>query len=288
LIHMKIKHFLHLCILALLVTLTTGEISPKTFLLNKVKLVCTYRLTYRLDSTVAYSSQEKMRLTITDSLSEFVSLTKLKRDSVLSQVMARAQISPAGSPNAPSLLAAALQAPKTKFSFKIYKYYSNPNCVVYDNIGTKNFSYLESRFPSRWTLDPATSLIAGYKCQKATTSFGGRVYEAWFTREIPVSDGPYKFSGLPGLIVKIHDLQNSYDFELIGVNNASAQTAVTLPHNTATRVTKEAFFTSSKAAHIDAINRMTQTGFRFNNPEEAQRQHQEKLKRENNPLELRW
>ncbi|MEJ7664771.1 MAG: GLPGLI family protein [Hymenobacter sp.] len=38
--------------------------------------------------------------------------------------------------------------------------------------------------------------------------------EAWFTREVPVGDGPYKFYGLPGLIVKVRDTRGHYDFEL--------------------------------------------------------------------------
>ncbi|MEG1650143.1 MAG: GLPGLI family protein, partial [Rikenellaceae bacterium] len=44
----------------------------------------------------------------------------------------------------------------------------------------------------------------------------GREYEAWFTTEIPISEGPWKFYGLPGLIAKLHDKQKHYSFELIG------------------------------------------------------------------------
>jgi len=52
--------------------------------------------------------------------------------------------------------------------------------------------------------------------QKATTSFAGRQYIAWFTPEIPVPDGPYKFNGLPGLIIEIADLKDHYHFKLTG------------------------------------------------------------------------
>lgn len=44
--------------------------------------------------------------------------------------------------------------------------------------------------------------------------FRGRDYIAWFTEEIPVSKGPYKFNGLPGLIVLIHDITNRYTWSL--------------------------------------------------------------------------
>ncbi|WP_173074889.1 GLPGLI family protein [Tenuifilum thalassicum] len=66
----------------------------------------------------------------------------------------------------------------------------------------------------------ADSVINGYKCKKATTHYAGRDYIAWFTLDIPISDGPYKFSGLPGLIVSIHDTKNEHSFSLIAATNS--------------------------------------------------------------------
>ena len=40
------------------------------------------------------------------------------------------------------------------------------------------------------------------KCNLATTKFRGREWKVWFTEEIPVSLGPWKLGGLPGLILK--------------------------------------------------------------------------------------
>lgn len=47
--------------------------------------------------------------------------------------------------------------------------------------------------------------ILDYKCIKATTRFRGRDYTAWVTKELPINDGPWKFYGLPGLILQIED-----------------------------------------------------------------------------------
>lgn len=61
---------------------------------------------------------------------------------------------------------------------------------------------------------PETTKIGAYKVQKAETDFSGRKWTAWFTQDIPVMDGPYKFSGLPGLIVKVEDAKGDYSFDL--------------------------------------------------------------------------
>ncbi len=55
------------------------------------------------------------------------------------------------------------------------------------------------------------------EAQKATTEFAGRKWTAWFTEELPFQDGPYKFRGLPGLIVKLEDATQSHVFELKAV-----------------------------------------------------------------------
>lgn len=58
----------------------------------------------------------------------------------------------------------------------------------------------------RWTMvADSDTLIAGHHCAKATTNFRGRDWTAWYTEEIPIDAGPYKFSGLPGLILEVED-----------------------------------------------------------------------------------
>jgi hypothetical protein len=53
------------------------------------------------------------------------------------------------------------------------------------------------------------------KAQKATTDFGGRKWVAWFTNEIQFQDGPYKFHGLPGLILNIEDEKGDHVFRFV-------------------------------------------------------------------------
>jgi GLPGLI family protein len=67
-----------------------------------------------------------------------------------------------------------------------------------------------------WNIQPEKQKIGEYNTQKATTEFGGRKWTAWFSSDIPFQDGPYKFYGLPGLIVKIEDDEKNYSWMLSG------------------------------------------------------------------------
>jgi GLPGLI family protein len=100
---------------------------------------------------------------------------------------------------------------------KLYKNYTKRRITVWDNISVHWFTYEEELIPQKWTVLEDTMTIAGYQCQKAVCDFRGRSYEAWFTSEIPINEGPWKFYGLPGLIVKIYDTKHHYDFELIEI-----------------------------------------------------------------------
>lgn len=70
--------------------------------------------------------------------------------------------------------------------------------------------------------DEDTDPIMGYDCRKATAEFAGRSYTAWFTPEIPLPFGPYKFGGLPGLILKLEDAEQQYIWEAAGFERDNA------------------------------------------------------------------
>lgn len=79
------------------------------------------------------------------------------------------------------------------------------------------FFYEEEMSPINWEIKGDTTSVLGYTCRKATCDFEGRSYSAWFTQDIPINDGPYKFYGLPGMILKIEDSENFFQFVAIGL-----------------------------------------------------------------------
>lgn len=78
------------------------------------------------------------------------------------------------------------------------------------------YLYVEDNILFDWIIHPDRKKILIYNCQKVTTIFRGREYEAWFTMDIPIKEGPYKFAGLPGLILQIQDTKGDYKYTCIG------------------------------------------------------------------------
>ncbi|MGH1516796.1 GLPGLI family protein [Chryseobacterium sp. JK1] len=74
---------------------------------------------------------------------------------------------------------------------------------------------LQTKDSQNWKLANENKKVKDLVLQKATTHYGGREWTAWFAKEIPFQEGPYKFHGLPGLIVELYDDKNNYKFELV-------------------------------------------------------------------------
>lgn len=101
----------------------------------------------------------------------------------------------------------------------------NTSHIIAHQIGSADYDYydvLENvvlKLPSKniqdWKLTDEKKKVKDLNLQKATTSWGGRNWVAWFTADIPFQEGPYKFHGLPGLIVELFDDKNDYKFELV-------------------------------------------------------------------------
>ncbi|MCC2590441.1 GLPGLI family protein [Chryseobacterium sp. MFBS3-17] len=100
-----------------------------------------------------------------------------------------------------------------KFSHKVEKKYPEMTVTYSDQISMKRFGYSDDT-KLNWKILSDKEKIGEYNAQKATTEFGGRKWTAWFTTDLPFPDGPYKFHGLPGLIVKIEDDAKDYSWLL--------------------------------------------------------------------------
>lgn len=79
------------------------------------------------------------------------------------------------------------------------------NKVIYyqSNILTKKVFIKDSINQMHWEITNTEKKILNFVCKEAKTKFRGREYIAFYTEEIALNDGPWKFGGLPGLILEL-------------------------------------------------------------------------------------
>jgi GLPGLI family protein len=104
---------------------------------------------------------------------------------------------------------------KPMISERVIKYPHSGKITYVKTLDEKYF--VDQDLKLSWKPINEFKTILHYKAQKATTESGGRKWTAWFTTEVPLQDGPYKFSGLPGLILEIGDQSKSHQFSLKGI-----------------------------------------------------------------------
>ena len=173
-----------------------------------------YEYKFVADSTKSDSIiVENTRLEIFKDHSEFLSDVNAKKDSAIATAKERKESE------------ANIQFADGRYIGKTYK--SKNLVYTIDYIGIQPFKVVRNA-KLKWSLSNEERIIEGYKCQKATINFGNRQWEAWFTEDIPIQEGPYLFSGLPGLIVKICDTTNQHSFLLVAnYKTTSTKTNIT-------------------------------------------------------------
>ncbi|WP_312398255.1 GLPGLI family protein [Chryseobacterium sp.] len=149
---------------------------------------------------------ENAYLDISAEKSLFYSENRIKRDSIMQQNFQ--------SGGARGFNRDQMESLRSNINYTVEKDKANQKTFFKDRLGRDVYQYEEDR-PISWKILSETMKIGDYKVQKAETDFGGRKWTAWFTTDLPYQDGPYKFGGLPGLIVKVEDAQGEYSFDLM-------------------------------------------------------------------------
>ncbi|MCS3870146.1 GLPGLI family protein [Chryseobacterium ginsenosidimutans] len=124
------------------------------------------------------------------------------------------------------------ESPETT-SYKVMKSYPDFKTYLFTRVSTDQYKVKEEEKPV-WKILADKQKIGEYNAQKATTDYGGRQWIAWFTTDIPFQDGPYKFYGLPGLIVKLEDTTGSHIMTLVGnkkIETPAEQKELEMPGN---------------------------------------------------------
>lgn len=56
-----------------------------------------------------------------------------------------------------------------------------------------------------------------------TTTENGDVFYAWFTDDIPISDGPFRFKGLTGMILEVYNAHKTIDISMISIKMSNEE-----------------------------------------------------------------
>ena len=253
------------------------SVYPTTIELDSVNLLVTYSLSYQEDSLNPNNiRKENMLLFLSDNVSCFLSMRHLRHIEQKKSITSRAE-----------LLAVMqdldFQLPVSRYNYYIFKNYPEGKITKINSIMGDFFKYRQSLNAFDWELTSETSEMNGFMVQKATTEYVGRAWVAWFTPDIPYNDGPYKFNGLPGLILETRDTRDHYVFELVSVERPEEPMFIEFPERNYIETTKKKFFRARQSFHDDIISRASEAGLSI----ESQQTAAENLRRRNNPLELK-
>ncbi len=151
---------------------------------------------------------EMMLLDVTKNGSKYYSHKKFVADSIVNEDIQKQIRSSSGNFNVNRRNAGSVP-------YSVEKTYPDFKVELFQQISSDAYIVEEDQKPE-WKILPEKEKIGEYEAQKAETDFGGRKWTAWFTPEIPIQDGPYKFYGLPGLIVKMEDQSGTHKMTLLG------------------------------------------------------------------------
>lgn len=166
-----------------------------------------YEYEFTPDSTKSKNiSKEIMFLDIIDGKSEFYGFQKYQIDSTIIADAKKGLFS---------------MPPNREFvDFRIKKNIDSNEINLIAKVGSHLYDISDKR-KQEWRISNETGKVLGYSVQKAELNFAGRKWIAWFSKDIPIQDGPYKFYGLPGLILKIQDSTKSHNFIIKGIFSLS-------------------------------------------------------------------
>ena len=242
--------------------------------LDTTELLITYSLTFKPDTNnPGYSPTVDMYLFLGKNISLFQSKNSYTWDTIYKNIKNHDQF---------QALLLNPNRPFPAFHYKIYKNYPKGKISFLEHIPSSTFWYEEDLNGFDWQLKQDTNTIGGYLCQKATTTYAGRNWTAWFYTQIPFSEGPYKFSGLPGLIVNISDDEQHYVFELKSIEAPQATMGIELKEKEYLRTSKMNFFKAKDGFLNDILSRAKAAEY----PTETQAAILRNVSRKNNPLEL--
>ena len=197
--------------------------SAQKDVLDRASMKCMYRATQLKDTLDVAFYEDLLILQIGPQVSKCFSYYTFQNDSL--------RQTPEGKRQASELFNRALadfhkhrdrsrflnSFPRNRTITIVYKNHPAGAITVTDGLREDQVTYRDTLNAQQWTMTDSTREVLGYTCQQATANFRGRRWTAWFATDIPVSDGPWKLGGLPGLILEAYDEGQQHVFTAVGL-----------------------------------------------------------------------
>ena len=194
-------------------------------ILDKAKYQVYYNMIFSNDSLQPQIKTEcQTILLIGSQYNAFLDYNSLRKDSLYDALAIKKA-------NIGEIVATVLPIGKQiKFKPSIIKNYPVKGEYTFQEmlLSREVYRYVDNNVDIKWTLGKESKMIKGYNCKNATCTYRGRQYTAWYTPDIPISEGPYVFSGLPGLIMEISDTRQHYLFSINGFTTTGNHTPIYL------------------------------------------------------------
>lgn len=241
---------------------------------ENVNMSVNYILKYKIDSTSDKYKKENFILFLRPDKSIYQSITTYVKDSLLSDKKNNET--------------EIRKKYRTQNKYFIISDLKSQKISFYDELFTNQDKYYYTEnLVNDWKLYSETKLLSNIKCQKAEIYKYGRKWIAWYTNEYAFPFGPYKFEGLPGLILEIYDEKKQYIFTAYKIKEEK-NTQINFSFGSEyKKIEKEKFRELADKLKYDVYYKYKDLS--FDDPNILRRMNEnvkERKKKENNPIEL--
>ena len=223
----------------------------KYLVIDSAYIKCTYTLNYIKDTLkIQEKSVDKQVLLIGKNTSKYYSQYILDYNYLVKKELSKGK---EAIPTIPQ---------KGAWSYEVFKNYPQGKETITDiaSILQGNFIYEENLPIFDWKISNEKQTILSYTCQKATASFRGRDFIAWFATDIAIPNGPWKFGGLPGLILKLSDTKNHFIYQCDGLERLKTKEPIKFYQVDYTKISRKDLAKTYQRFHDDMVEYMKHLG----------------------------
>jgi GLPGLI family protein len=213
---------------------------------------------------------EEMLLFVAKDASYFVSAKKLAMDTILQKET-----------NFALAMGRVNSLPKPKVNFEVVKNRDSKNSY-FELVGLSLYK-VSSQEIIDWKFEEGTKQIGKYTCKKARTTFAGRNYTAWYSEEIPLSEGPCKFRGLPGLILEMYDDRQEHYFSLLSLEKKTYFLDLTHKQD---QIVELKNMQELEQVRANRLENLKSAGFDIKLDPQKEKELKEKMRKKQNHIEM--